>query len=1289
MIRKIGLLIAAVIFFCTGIAAAGTDRKSEPSPAARSATDGGDSPAKVSTIREKGAQAVRASILKLPLSFIKNEGQADKSILFYEQGFGQAAAFTDKDVSFFVALPGKTEPGKRRQPITLAPLNSSSFTVEALDKKEGRVNYFTGRDASAWKTDIPTYGAVLLRGVYPGIDMKFYGSNSKLEYDIIVAPGADPSKVQFSCKGIEKLSLAPGGGLEMVMKGGSVLQKKPFIYQVREGRKTEVQGDFILADSRTYGFKVGPYDKNLPLVIDPALVFSTFLGGAHDDFANGIAVDSAGNVYVAGSTSSNNFPVLTPVQTYAGGSDAFITKLSPTGDSLVFSTFLGGSQDDFANGIAVDSSGNVYVAGATSSADFPVQNPFQPSKANGSDAFVAKIGPSGNTLVYSTFLGGSYDDGASAIAIDAAGNAYVAGSTKSSDFPVQNPLLRYAAGSDAFIAELGPSGNALIYSTFLGGFTDDFANAIAVDTVGNAYVAGSTTSTTFPVLNPLQFHIGGGSDAFVAKIAPSGTAFVYSTYLGGISNDFAYAIAVDAGGYAYVAGATASTDFPVLVPFQTTLAGGSDAFITKVSPFGNTKVYSTYLGGSSNDFAYAIAVDTFGYAYVAGATSSANFPLVNFIEGYAGGSDAFVAKIAASGDSLVYSTYLGGVSNDNAYAIAVDSSGDVYVAGSTTSTADTFPVFNAFQSANAGGSDAFIAKIDSSLSTFSLTITKTGTGTGTVTSSPSGINCGSACTARFAEGTVVTLTASAGGSSLFIGWGGNCAGSSDTCVVTMGAARNVTAKFVPSEYTITATVSGGHGTAVPSSPKVAYGASASITITPDAGYHIDSIRDNGVSAAVTSPYVINNVTANHAVVVTFSNKYTLTVQRKGSGTVTSSPQGINCGNTCSANFAQSTIITLTASPATDYIFAGWSGGGCSGSATTCAVTMANKVTVSATFVPSGYTITASVPGGHGTATPASQKVNYNADASINITPDAPYYIVSISDNGKAATIANPYVIHNVTANHSVVVGLAVDYTLTAQLNGSGSIASSPPGIDCGSTCSAAFREGTKVTLTPVPAAGHVFTGWTGDCKGTGTCSVTMTKDRTVGAVFAVGSCTYVLSPKSKKFNYKGGSVTVGVTAKGFTYCLPPGIIDNTAWITYTATPFTRNKGSVTLTVPALDSSIGRSGDISIGGIPLPVSQTGVPCTLAITPAYSDLLSAAGASDGFNVGTTPDDCEWTSAVQGAASDWVTIDSGATGTGDGTVAYTAGPNGTGRARNGKIAVKLTISKKSKTYTVKQGK
>jgi hypothetical protein len=401
----------------------------------------------------------------------------------------------------------------------------------------------------------------------------------------------------------------------------------------------------------------------------------------------------------------------------------------------------------------------------------------------------------------------------------------------------------------------------------------------------------------------------------------------------------------------------------------------------------------------------------------------------------------------------------------------------------------------------------------------------------------------------------------------------------------------------------------------------------------------------------------------------------------------STPSGINCGSACSAVFTKGTAVTLTASAGTNSIFAGWSGGGCSGSGT-CVVTMTTKNTVSAKFVPSMYTITASVLGGHGSAHPATQKVSYLASASVDMTPDAGYYILSIKDNAKSVPIADPYVIDNVTANHNVVVRFTTNYTLTVEATGTGTVTSSPPGINCGGTCSAAFGQGTKVNLVPAPPNGFVFTGWTGACKGTGVCSVTMNGDKTVGVTFVAGSCTYAVSPKSKKFTYKGGAVTVRITAKDFTYCPPPEIVNNTTWVTNTAAVLTKNRGSVKLSASPLDVSAGRADSLTIGGNVFGVSQTGVPCTLSLSTVSSNLFPAAGGSGAFDVQATPNDCAWTAAPRGAASDWVTIDSGATGTGNGTVNYTAGLNGTGRARNGTIGVTLSLGNKGKTFKVKQG-
>jgi hypothetical protein len=652
-------------------------------------------------------EAIKVSYMKLPLSFIKNEGQKDASVLFYEQGTGHATVFTNKGISHSLGS-GKADM------ITLTPLNASPFTVEALDMKEGKVNYFTGKDLKNWKTNIPTYGAILYKGIYPGIDMKIYGTNNQLEYDLIVSPGADPSQICLSYTGAENLSITQEGDLAIDLKEGSILQKKPVLYQTINNTRKDIEGRFVLADATTYHFEIGPYDSSHPLVIDPVLAYSTYLGGNGSDTARAIAVDSSGNVYVAGGTSSTNFPNQSPYQgTNAENGDAFITKFNPSGSALVYSTYLGGNGSDTARAIAVDSLGNVYVAGATASTNFPTQSPIQGAYAGSTDAFVAKLNPSGSALVYSTYLGGNSNDHALAIAADSSGNAYVAGPTQSTNFPTHSPFQGTNAGGvrDAFVAKLNPSGSA-VYSTYLGGNGYDEAYAIAADSSGNAYVAGQTQSTNFPTQGAYQGALAGVMDAFITKFNPSGSALVYSTYLGGSDGEDVYAIAVDSSGNAYVAGDTWSTNFPTQNPYQGTNAGGySDAFITKFNPAGSALVYSTYLGGSDGDEAYAIVVDPSGNTYVAGLTYSTDFPTQNPYQGTleGGACDAFVTKLDPAGSALVYSTYLGGNGYEEARAIAVDSSGNAYAAGYTSST--NFPTQSPYQGTNAGSYDAFVTKL--------------------------------------------------------------------------------------------------------------------------------------------------------------------------------------------------------------------------------------------------------------------------------------------------------------------------------------------------------------------------------------------------------------------------------------------------------------------------------------------------------------------------------------------------------------------------------------------------
>jgi hypothetical protein len=490
-------------------------------------------------------------------------------------------------------------------------------------------------------------------------------------------------------------------------------------------------------------FELAKYDSTRPLYIDP-LIYSSYLGGSGSDGGSSIAVDHAGNAYVTGSTSSTDFPTMDPLQptnhsTAQYPSNAFVTKINPAGSALVYSTYLGGSGDDFGNGIAVDRSGDAYLIGFTSSTDFPTKNPIQPSNAGagngtGNTAFVAKLNSTGSALVYSTYLGGSSgDDVGNGIAADSSGNAYVIGSTQSSDFPVTPGafqttcvVLNYHSCQTVFVSKINKTGSALVYSTYLGGSggprgNGEFGEGIAADSAGNAYVTGYTYSTDFPTKNPLQPN-NKSANAFISKINPAGSALVYSTYLGGSEWDSGQAIAVDGNGNVYVTGAAGSYDFPTKNPLQPTLAGDVDAFAAKINSAGSALIYSTFLGGGRNintgnpgeSGGTAIAADSSGNTYVTGGTTSPTFPLWNpYQSWFAGIEDAFVTKINATGSAFDYSTYFGSQTwNYSSYGsgIAADSSGNAYVTGGTDSP--TLPTMNAFQPTYAGDNDAFVAKIN-------------------------------------------------------------------------------------------------------------------------------------------------------------------------------------------------------------------------------------------------------------------------------------------------------------------------------------------------------------------------------------------------------------------------------------------------------------------------------------------------------------------------------------------------------------------------------------------------
>ncbi len=602
----------------------------------------------------------------------------------------------------------------------------SNFKVELKEKTEARANFFTG-DKKDWVTGVPLYRKLVYEGVWKDIDVEYIGYMDRLEFRVKIKPGANPSNVVMET-GAKKLKLNGDGSLSLSLESGKLRITKPHAYQIINGKKIEVEVSILPLENGRYTFKLGRYDKKHLLIIDPVLVWSTYLGGTANQWMdyNAIAVNNNGNVYVAGYTNSPAFPVNNTAydKTYNGALDCFVAKFSQDGSSLDFCTYIGGSDNDWINAIVIDSNGNVYVCGGTQSTDFPTTtSAFSTGYNGGGDAFVCKLNSTGSGLIYSTYIGGDHEENAFSIDIDSNGNAYITGKTLSSNFPTTSGAYDTTFNSnasfyDAFVTKLNSDGSDLVYSTYLGGDSsgDDIGYGIKVDSDGHAFVTGFTYSDDFPT-TPGAFQTASQShgDAFVTKLNSDGSDLVYSTYLGGGGLDRAYSIAIDGDGNAYITGYTASSSFPTTSgAFDTDYNGGlTDAFVTKLNPTGSNLVYSTYLGGGEYDNGRGITIDSNGNAYVVGITRSNDLPMVNaYDSSYNTHNDAFVMKLNSNGSNLLYSTYLGGSDIDRGYAIAVDPSKNIYVAGYTFSS--DFPVTpGAFQGSYTGGLDVFVTKINS------------------------------------------------------------------------------------------------------------------------------------------------------------------------------------------------------------------------------------------------------------------------------------------------------------------------------------------------------------------------------------------------------------------------------------------------------------------------------------------------------------------------------------------------------------------------------------------------
>lgn len=676
--------------------------------------------------------------ITLPLSFEPNVGQADEKVQFLCHR-GNAALFLTRGEAVLVTANRPTKrPDQRPQRTGDHSLSydvvrmrfagsNPGVRLYGMDRLPGKSNYFIGNDPANWRTGVPNYGRVKYQSLYPGIDLIFYGGEHALEYDLVVAPGADPLQIALELDTAAGIAVDANGDLILSTANGVMLQRRPRIYQVTHGRKAEISGKYVIKGNRTVAFAIGPYDSSKSLIIDPELVYSTYLGGSASDFVVGVAADAQGNAYATGFTASADFPVTENVveRSNAGNGDAFVTKLSRDGKFLIYSTFLGGSALEQGSAIAVNKFGEAYVAGTTESVDFPATpGVVQTGKAGGTfDAFVTKISANGQSIVYSTYLGGSDLDTANSIALDKRGDAYVTGDTFSPDFPTTPASFRpnfSGGGIDIWVAKLNENATALSYSTFLGGNFDDFGSHIAVDSQGHAYVTGVTQSPSgFPITPGAFQTVRLGSDlaahAFVTKFSKDGGSVIYSTYLESDGRDLGHGIAVDGAGDAYVTGETSdfvNHPFPTTSgAFQTTFGGAIDGFVAKLNRSGTALKYSTFLGGSGEDVGGAIGVDAAGRATVTGSTQSSNFPTAHALQkNLGGGTDAFVVRLSKQGTQAIFSTFLGGSGEDSGLAINVDPQGNAYVAGTTSSS--NFPTSRkAFQRTFAGESDGFVTKI--------------------------------------------------------------------------------------------------------------------------------------------------------------------------------------------------------------------------------------------------------------------------------------------------------------------------------------------------------------------------------------------------------------------------------------------------------------------------------------------------------------------------------------------------------------------------------------------------
>ncbi len=692
------------------------------------------SPARSADSATPSKQVAMANLSSQPLAFIENRGQWGKKTIFRADAGGATFYFCREEVALLFVrngdnfegaslpepdeIPGQSEGTDNREAL-LIKTKFAGANPQAVVSGDGMLsqycNYFYGNDPSKWRTHVPNFSSVVYRDIWPGIDIRYRGNGRAMKYDFIVHPGADLSAISLQYEGVEDLYVTPSGELCVQSKFGPIFEKMPRVYQESGHGQENLEARFVPNGRLACGFDVGDYDRSCDLIIDPEIVFSTYLGGSLEDNGQEVAITSNGEVVVTGYTISNDFPTVDPYDGSLGGvRDAFVTEYSRSGDVL-FSTYYGGLGIDWAYDVAVDIYDNIYLAGSTTSSDFPRVNPYDNILGGSQDAFLSKFSSAGDSLIYSTYLGGSAADRARALAVDDLGCAYFGGWTMSTDFPLVNAFDFTHPGTDleCFITKFVAVGDSLVYSSYLGGLSDEWILAIAVDSAHNAFLTGLTSSSDFPMANAYDDTLDGIGDGFIAKLSISGSTLLSCTFLGGSGDDYCTGIAVDLYGRTHVTGGTSSSDFPTLNPYDGIL-NGQDAFLTIFNGIGGgigALSASTFFGGSALDNGSDIVLDPTGKILITGTTVNASdFPLLNPIDGAIDTTEAFLVQFSYTGQDLLFGSFIGGNAAEDGNGIAVDSWGMPTVVGATASSMN-FPFANAADSSLGGTMDAFVAKI--------------------------------------------------------------------------------------------------------------------------------------------------------------------------------------------------------------------------------------------------------------------------------------------------------------------------------------------------------------------------------------------------------------------------------------------------------------------------------------------------------------------------------------------------------------------------------------------------